>query len=37
MTQDVDVKGIWSASSVKLNVWCDASQIAYGVALERKK
>ena len=36
---DVDglVKGIWSASSGKLNVWCDASQIAYGVALERKK
>ena len=35
---DVDdpVKGIWSASSGKLNVWCDASQIAYGVALERK-
>ena len=27
---------IWSASSGKLNVWCDASQIAYGVALERK-
>ena len=36
---DVDdpVKGIWLASSGKLNVWCDASQIAYGVALERKK
>ena len=35
---DVDdpVKRIWSASSEKLNVWCDASQIAYGVALERK-
>ena len=35
---DVDdsVKEIWSASSGKLNVWCDASQIAYGVALERK-
>ena len=34
---DVDdpVKGIWSASG-KLNVWCDTSQIAYGVALERK-
>ena len=36
---DVDdpVKGIWSASSGKLNVCRDASQIAYGVALERKK
>ena len=36
---DVDdpVKGIWSASTGKLNVWCDASQIAYGVALESKK
>ena len=35
---DVDdpVTGIWSISSRKLNVWCDASQIAYGVALERK-
>ena len=35
---DVDdqVKEIWSASSGKLNVWCDASQIAYGVALKRK-
>ena len=35
---DVDdpVKEIWSASSGKLNVWCDASQTAYGVALERK-
>ena len=35
---DVDdpVKGIWSASSEKLNVWCDASQIAYDIALERK-
>ena len=34
---DVDdlVKGIWSAFG-KLNVWCDASQIAYCVALERK-
>ena len=34
---DDPVKGIWSVSSVKLNVWCDTSQIAYGVALERKK
>ena len=35
---DVDdpVKGLWSASSGKLNVCCDASQIAYGVALEKK-
>ena len=35
---DVDnpVIEIWLASSGKLNVWCDASQIAYGVALERK-
>ena len=30
------VKEIWSASSGKLKIWCDASQIAYGVALERK-
>ena len=36
MDVDDPVKGIWSASSVKLNVWCDASQIVYGVALERK-
>ena len=35
---DVDepVKGIWSASSGKLNVWGDTGQIAYGIALERK-
>ena len=35
---DVDdpVKRIWSASSGKLNIWCDANQVAYGVALERK-
>ena len=35
---DIDdpVKGIWSASSGKLNVWCDASKVAYGIALERK-
>ena len=32
---DVDdpVKRTWSASSGKLNVWCDVSQIAYDVAL----
>ena len=35
---DVDdpVKGIWSASSGKLNIWGDAGQIAYDVALKRK-
>ena len=35
---DIDdpVKGIWSASSGKLNVWGDAGQIEYGVALKRK-
>ena len=31
---DDPVKGIWLASSGKLNVWGDANQIAYGVALE---
>ena len=36
MEVDDPVKGIWSASSKKLNVWGDASQIAYGVALEKK-
>ena len=36
MDVDDPVKGIWSVSFGKLNVWCDASQIAYGVALERK-
>ena len=35
MDVDDPVKEIWSVSSGKLNVWCDASQIAYGVALER--
>ena len=34
---DDAVKRIWSASFGKLNVWCDASQIAYGVALEKKQ
>ena len=33
---DDPVKGVWSVSPTGVtNIWCDASKIAYGVALER--
>ena len=37
LRNDDPVKGVWSVSPTEvLNIWCDASTIAYGAALEKE-